>query len=70
LQDKTEDACREERLTFTADNEQASPAGALTFNVSVWLKPFCATKLMVEFPVLPALTVRFVGLDEIVKSTT
>ena len=52
------------------DNEHASPVAAEVLIVTVLLKPFRAVKVTVEFPSDPALTVRLVGLAEIVKSTT
>ena len=58
------------RLTLVADSEHASPAGALTFKITVLLKPLSAVRVTVEFPGVPALTVLLVGLAEIVKSTT
>ena len=61
---------REMRLTLVADSEHASPAGALTFKITVLLKPLSAVRVTVEFPSVPALTVLLVGLAEIVKSTT
>jgi hypothetical protein len=70
LHDKTEVAGEEARLTLVVENEHVSPKGGLTVKVTVRLKPLTATKVTVEFPSDPALTVRLVGLAEIVKSTT
>ena len=50
--------------------EHISPDCAEIFIVTVLLKPLSDPKVMVEFPNDPALTVRLVGLAEIVKSTT
>jgi hypothetical protein len=69
LQERTEDAWREVRLTLVGDNEHTSPAGALTFKIAVLLKPLSAVRVIVEFPRDPALTVRLTGVAEIVKST-
>jgi hypothetical protein len=69
LQERTEDAWREVRLTLVGDNEHTSPAGPLTFKITVLLKPLSAVRVTVEFPSDPALTVRLVGEAEIVKST-
>jgi hypothetical protein len=69
LQERTVEAVREMRLTLVADSEHASPAGALTFKITVLLKPLSAVRAIVEFPRDPALTVRLMGVAEIVKST-
>ena len=52
------------------DNVHVRPDGAAILIVTVLLKPLSAVKVTVEFPSDPALTVRFVGLAEIVKSIT
>jgi len=69
LQESTEDAWREVRPTFVGDNEHTSPAGALTFKITVLLKPLSAVRVTVEFPDEPALAVTLVGAAAIVKST-
>jgi hypothetical protein len=69
-QDRTEVAGEGVKVTLTRDNEQASPDGAEMLIVTVLLKPLTAVKVTVEFPSVPALTVRPVGLAEIAKSTT
>jgi hypothetical protein len=69
LQERIEDACREVRLTLVGDNEHTSPAGALTFKITVLLKPLSAVRVTVEFPKEPALTVTLVGAAAILKST-
>ena len=70
LHERTVEAVGDERLTLVADSEQVSPGGALTFKITVLLKPLSGVKVTVEFPSDPALTVRLVRLAEIVKSTT
>ncbi len=57
------------RLTLSADNEHVNPEDAKMLIVTVLLKPLSAVKVTVEFPSVPALTVRPVGLAAIVKST-
>ena len=57
-------------MTLLRDSEHVSPDCAEMLNVTVLLKPLSAVRVTFEFPSDPALTVRFVGLDEIVKSTT
>jgi hypothetical protein len=52
------------------ESEQVRPDGAEIVIVTVLLKPLTAVKVTVEFPSVPALTVRPVGLAEIPKSTT
>ena len=52
------------------DNEHVRPDGADILIVTVLLKPLSGVKVTVEFPIDPALTVRLIGLAEIVKSTT
>jgi hypothetical protein len=69
LQERTEDAWREVRLTLVGDNEHTSPAGALKFKITVLLKPLRAVRVTVEFPIDPALTVTLIGAAAIVKST-
>jgi hypothetical protein len=69
LQERTVETVREMRLTLVADSEHASPAGALTFKITVLLKPLSAVRVTVEFPIDPALTVKLVGMVAIVKST-
>jgi hypothetical protein len=69
LQERTVEAVREMRVTLVEDSEHVSPAGALTFKITVLLKPLSAVRVTVEFPSDPALTVTLVGLAAIVKST-
>jgi hypothetical protein len=51
-------------------SEHAIPDGVEMLIVTVRLKPLSAVKVTVEFPSDPALSVKLVGLAEIVKSTT
>jgi hypothetical protein len=69
LHERTIEAVMEMRLTFVADSEHASPTGALTFKITVLLKPLSAVRVTVEFPSDPALIVTLVGAAAIVKST-
>ena len=69
LQESTEDAWREVRPTLVGDNEHTSPAGALTFKITVLLKPLSAVRVTVKLPSDPTLAVTLVGAAAIVKST-
>ena len=70
LHERTVEAAGDERLTLVADSEHVSPGGALTFKITVLLKPLSAVRVTVEFPSDPAFTVIVVGAVVIVKSTT